>query len=82
MTEPTDAIIPIARTPCSGPSTFLGASAPKTPRLKIVYRWGSEETSLKTSADASLASEGGHWGGKKDGQFRLVILLPSGFFLG
>ena len=37
---------------------------------------GFEDTSLNTSADASLASEGGHCGGKKDGQFIALILLP------
>lgn len=36
---------------------------------------GFEETILNTSPDASLASGGGHSGGKKDGQSTRVILL-------
>jgi hypothetical protein len=57
------------------PIHFLGCLCAQD--SKSLTDGGFEETSLNTSADASLASEGGHCGGKKDGQFTAVILLPS-----
>jgi hypothetical protein len=59
------------------PIHFLGRICAKDSKSRT--DGGSEETSLNTSTDASLASEGGHCGGKKDGQFTVVILLPSPF---
>jgi hypothetical protein len=59
------------------PIHFLGRISAQD--SKSLADGGFEWTSLNTSADASLASEGGHFGGKKDGQFTVVILLLSPF---
>ncbi len=60
------------------PPHFLGRLCAQD--SKSLTPGGFEETILNTTAHASLASAGGHCAGKKEGQFTLVILLPSLFF--
>ena len=57
------------------PIHFLGFVCAKD--SKSFTAGGSEETSLNTSTDASLASGGGQCCGKKDGQFTGIILRSA-----